>query len=271
MGVDALDDAGVEPDPRGEQEMALVDARYIHRAGLPLVGQPQQVLGGVDDVGRDSQHPAVDVRTPSGEGAQGGLRSDQAVGRLVDGAVPAERDDHVVALACRLAAQRGGVVARLGLDRLDLIAPAQRVYDEVLEAVGDGRRVRVDDDQHPLARGVRPRRGALSRAARGDRSSRPACSLLNTGGERSLRDARRPRDATPNRPAACILPPHIAVRIKRGGGTGPVKPRQPPARERCQFHQAPTTGLGDVDSGGFTGPPTTDPGGGFFTYAARVS
>ncbi len=26
-----------------------------------------------------------------------------------------------------------------------------------------------------------------------------------------------------------------------------MKPRQPPARERCQFHQAPTTSLGDVD------------------------
>src|SRR5436190_1612277 len=57
---------------------------------------------------------------------------------------------------------------------------------------------------------------------------------------------------------------HIAVRIKRGGGTGPVKPRQPPARERCQFHQAPTTSLGDVDMAASQLPPTTDPGGGFF-------
>src|SRR5947209_14236452 len=64
---------------------------------------------------------------------------------------------------------------------------------------------------------------------------------------------------------------HIAVRIKRGGGTGPVKPRQPPARERCQFHQAPPTSLGDVDMAASQLPPTTDPGGGFFRYAARVS
>src|SRR5947209_1564597 len=42
-------------------------------------------------------------------------------------------------------------------------------------------------------------------------------------------------------------PARIAVRIERGGGTGPMKPRQPPARERCQFHQAPTTSLGDVE------------------------
>src|SRR5438067_13619715 len=63
---------------------------------------------------------------------------------------------------------------------------------------------------------------------------------------------------------------YIAVRIKRGGGTGPMKPRQPPVRERCQFHQAPTTSLGDVDRA-VPRPPTTDPGGGFFTYAARVS
>src|SRR2546421_708075 len=49
-----------------------------------------------------------------------------------------------------------------------------------------------------------------------------------------------------------------------------MKPRQPPVRERCQFHQAPTTSLGDVDRA-VPRPPTTDPGGGFFTYAARVS
>ena len=45
-------------------------------------------------------------------------------------------------------------------------------------------------------------------------------------------------------------PQHIAVRIERGGGTGPLKPRQPPrhqARERCQFHQAAKS-LGDVGS-----------------------
>ena len=44
-----------------------------------------------------------------------------------------------------------------------------------------------------------------------------------------------------------------------------MKPRQPPARERCQFHQAPTTSLGDVDRAvPNLRPPTTDPGGGFF-------
>src|SRR5205807_1307680 len=45
-------------------------------------------------------------------------------------------------------------------------------------------------------------------------------------------------------------------------GNGPVKPRQPPVRERCQFHQAPTTRPGRCGQGG-SRPPTTDPGGGF--------
>ena len=49
-----------------------------------------------------------------------------------------------------------------------------------------------------------------------------------------------------------------------------MKPRQPPARERCQFHQAPTTSLGDVDRAVSW---TSDhrPRRRFFTYAARVS
>src|SRR5437868_12189666 len=65
---------------------------------------------------------------------------------------------------------------------------------------------------------------------------------------RSLRALNRARLANGARLASLgILARHIAVRIKRGGGTGPMKPRQPPARERCQFHQAPTTSLGDVE------------------------
>ena len=46
----------------------------------------------------------------------------------------------------------------------------------------------------------------------------------------------------------CYDSAHIAVRIQRGGGTGPLKPRQPSraSGKRWQFHQAPTIGLGDA-------------------------
>ena len=47
-----------------------------------------------------------------------------------------------------LAAQLGRVAAGLGVDRVDLEAALERVDDEVAQAVGDGRRVGVDDDQH---------------------------------------------------------------------------------------------------------------------------
>src|SRR5437868_11750452 len=88
---------------------------------------------------------------------------------------------------------------------------------------------------------------------------------------RSLRALNRARLANGARLASLgILARHIAVRIKRGGGTGPMKPRQPPARERCQFHQAPTTGLGDVDMVASSGLRPQTPAE-VFIYAARVS
>ena len=42
-----------------------------------------------------------------------------------------------------------GICLALRLDGLDVVAPAERVGDEVLEPPGDRRRVRVDDQEHP--------------------------------------------------------------------------------------------------------------------------
>ena len=87
---------------------------------------------------------------PPGRIASGSVRAGQPVGDFVQRAVAAEGDDHVVALLARLAAQLCGVVLRLGRDRLDVEPPLQRVDHQVAQPVGDRRRVRVDDDQHPL-------------------------------------------------------------------------------------------------------------------------
>src|SRR3712207_5213395 len=57
----------------------------------PVVGQAQQVLGGVDDVVGDPEHAAVDVGGSAGEAGERGTRAGQAVRGLVDGAVAAER------------------------------------------------------------------------------------------------------------------------------------------------------------------------------------
>ena len=120
--------------------------------GPPVVGDLEQVLGGVDDVGRDSQHAAVDVGSPTGEAAQCRARAGEPVGRFVDGAVAPEGHDDVVALARGLAAQLGRVIAGLGVDRVDVITAPQRVDDQILEPIRDRRGVRVYDDQHPFAR-----------------------------------------------------------------------------------------------------------------------
>ena len=61
MGVDALDDGRVDPDPAGEDEVALVDDAEVDLARRPVVGQREQVLGRVDDVVGDAERAADDV------------------------------------------------------------------------------------------------------------------------------------------------------------------------------------------------------------------
>ena len=95
----------------------------------------------------------------------------------------------------------------LRLDRLDVVAASQRVHDEVLEPRRDGRRHRVDDQQHaaasrrPAARGSR-RRSTVPAASAGfggvgwrqrDLGGRWTCGLDSTPGCGRLRPAYRGR------------------------------------------------------------------------------
>jgi hypothetical protein len=156
MAVDALDHARVEPRAGGEGEPALVHARDVDRPRRPGVGQREQVLGGVDHVVGDAEHAHVDVGRAAGQHAQRRVGPRQAVDHLVDRPVAAERHDDVVALARGLAAELGRMALALGVDRLDLVAALERVDHEALQAVRHRRRVRVDDDQHPLGGASRP-------------------------------------------------------------------------------------------------------------------
>jgi hypothetical protein len=156
VAIHALDHRGVEADAGGEHEVAPARPAQVDAEGLELVGHPQQVLGGVDHVVGDSQRARPDVGRPARQGGQRRLRPDQPVGGLVDGAVAAERHHHVVALAGGLARDLRGVVALLGVDRLDRVARLERVDDQVAQPVRDRGRVRIDDHQHaPLGRAVR--------------------------------------------------------------------------------------------------------------------
>ena len=116
----------------------------------PPVGHVQEVFGGVDDVGRDPEQFRHDVVRAAGQARERRVRSGQAVGRLVHGAVPAERHHHVVVLGGGVATQFDRVALGLGVDRRDVVAALQRIQDEALEPVGHLRRDRVDDHEHPL-------------------------------------------------------------------------------------------------------------------------
>src|SRR5438067_2444371 len=135
-----------------------------------------------------------------------------------------------------------GVVARLGVHSHHLVPAAKRVHDEVLQPVRDGGRVRIDDDQHPLAGrlGARPedRLEALDRLAGccggHPRSSEHRCMTLVTCTGRGV--------WVYSAAHSCTAHPEgwrdMALR----------SPGNLPTRERCQFHQAPTTSLGDVEA-----------------------
>ena len=84
--------------------MAAVYATEVDRPWLPVVGQPEQMLGRIDDIARDTEDPAVDVRAAPGQAAERRVGTDEPVRRLVQGAITAECDDDVIALSGRVAA-----------------------------------------------------------------------------------------------------------------------------------------------------------------------
>ena len=149
LEVDRAGDRGVEAEAGAGDEVAAGRVAEVDLPRLPVVGHPQQVLGGVDDLAGDAEHLADDVRRPAGQVGERDVGAGQPVGRLVQRAVAAEGDDHVVALVDRLADELGRVALALGVERGDLVAALERVDDEVAQPVRDRRRVRVDDDEHP--------------------------------------------------------------------------------------------------------------------------
>ena len=156
MRVDPLGGGRVEACPAGEDEAAAVGDPEVDRAGPEVVGQAEQVLGRVDDVVGDPEGARDHVGRAAGEDGYRDVGAGEAVRHLVEGAVPSEGDDDVIAAVDGLATDLRRMVLRLGRDRLDVVAALKRVDDEALEPIGDRRRVGIDDDQHPPLRGRRP-------------------------------------------------------------------------------------------------------------------
>ncbi len=150
MSIDALYDHRVKAGAAGEDEVTAACKTQVDLPRLEVVGQAQEVLGGIDDIARDAEAPADDVRRAAGEHRHRDVGAGESVCDLVEGPVAAECDDDVVAAVDRFAADLRGMVLRLGHDRLDLVAALEGVDDEVLQSVRDRCRIRVDDDQHAL-------------------------------------------------------------------------------------------------------------------------
>ena len=154
VGVDTLDHGCVDAGAAGEDEVAVVGQSEVDLARPPLVGHGQQVLGRVDDVVGDAKRAADDVGRAAGNHRDRHVGPRQPVDHLVQRPVAAKGNNHVVAVIAYLPPDLGRMVLCLGLDRFHLVAPLQRVDHEVLEPIGDRRRVWVDDDQHPLLGGL---------------------------------------------------------------------------------------------------------------------
>jgi hypothetical protein len=120
------------------------------------------VLCRVDDVVGDAQRAANNVGRAAWQHRYRYVGPGQSVDHLVQRSVAAEGNDDVVAVIAHLAPDLGRVVLGLGRDRFDLEAPLEGVDHEVLESIRDRRRVRVDDDQHPLLGGLSQLSGADS-------------------------------------------------------------------------------------------------------------
>jgi hypothetical protein len=135
VAVDALDHARVEPDAGREREAAPIEKPEIDRLRRPAIGEPEDVLGGVDHVVGDPEHLREHVVRAARQDGERRLRAGEPVGDLVDRAVAAERDHDVERLAERGGDQLGRVPAVLGVDRLDVVATLECVDDQVLEPV----------------------------------------------------------------------------------------------------------------------------------------
>ena len=139
---------------RGRRRPAKVNPRPLTlgrstRRGAHASARPSRCsVASTTSLGMPSMRQKTLVAPPGSTGERR-RRPREAVGRLVDRPVAAEGDHGVVALAGRLAAELDRVALALGVDRVDVVAPLQRVEDEVPQAVRHRRGVRVDDDEQP--------------------------------------------------------------------------------------------------------------------------
>ncbi|CAK7281072.1 hypothetical protein SGPA1_11865 [Streptomyces misionensis JCM 4497] len=168
--LDPADDTRVEAQPRVEGEPAARHALVLGAGRsrgqaeahhpLPALAQGvQQGAGGLHGIVGQAERAGEDIGGAAGhDGESGqpvgvGAGVQQPVDHLVDGAVAAERHDHVDVVALRgLPAQVPGVPPVLGGHRLQLHLAGERVDQHITPACACGGSRRIDHEKSTHAR-----------------------------------------------------------------------------------------------------------------------
>ena len=119
-------DGGIESHAECAEKGASVDCAVV--AGKDIVGSDN--AGGELDIDRDADVPCKAVARTGGEDTESCLRSDEAGGHLVDGAVAAAGEDAVVAPGGSLGGDLRGVTRTVGKPHIDIVAHAAEMARE---------------------------------------------------------------------------------------------------------------------------------------------
>jgi hypothetical protein len=154
LAVDPRDDRGVEADSGSEDEPPVIGPAQADGATVTGSQCVKQDAGRLDWVIGQTERPREYIGGATRDHAQGRdaivhTVGEQTVHDFVDGAVAAEGDHRVGAVAHGPAGQRRRVPPIVGLFDLQLGRAGQRTGKNIAFVRGRGGRARIDNDEYP--------------------------------------------------------------------------------------------------------------------------
>src|SRR5260370_22214187 len=167
LSVHGADDLGMGPEPAAEGEIPAAGQAEADAALAARPDRREDRSRRVDRIGWNPQGADEHVRAPTRNGHQSGQlprirppararsgpsgRAEEAVHRLVDRSVAAEREQHVVAFDGSLPGKLGGVTPIACLHHFQLDEGRQGPHDHVSAGRGRGGGARIDDQERSHA------------------------------------------------------------------------------------------------------------------------